>query len=116
MPLQNIQEVELFDVCGIDFMGPFPSSNGNMYTLGHRLHLQMGKAIATTNNDTQIVQRFLKMNIFTRFGILRAIISDEGRHFDNRLIVATFKKVGIQHKMSIAYHPQTNGQAEISNT
>ena len=26
MPLKGIQEVELFDVWGIDFMGPFPSS------------------------------------------------------------------------------------------
>ena len=28
-PLTNILEVELFDVWGIDFMGPFPSSFGN---------------------------------------------------------------------------------------
>ncbi|KAL4303008.1 hypothetical protein GQ457_10G009890 [Hibiscus cannabinus] len=33
MPLQNILEVELFDVGGIDFMGPFPSSFGNLYIL-----------------------------------------------------------------------------------
>ncbi|KAL4348058.1 hypothetical protein GQ457_17G008860 [Hibiscus cannabinus] len=33
MPLQNILEVELFDVWGIDFMGPFPSSFGNLYIL-----------------------------------------------------------------------------------
>ena len=29
MPLKNIVEVELFDVWGIDFMGPFPSSFDN---------------------------------------------------------------------------------------
>ncbi|GMI69993.1 hypothetical protein HRI_000668600 [Hibiscus trionum] len=33
MPLQNILEVEIFDVWGIDFMGPFPSSCGNLYIL-----------------------------------------------------------------------------------
>ncbi|KAL4368419.1 hypothetical protein GQ457_05G022940 [Hibiscus cannabinus] len=33
MPLQNILEVELFDVWGIDFMGPFPSSQGDLYIL-----------------------------------------------------------------------------------
>lgn len=33
MPLRNIQEVEIFDVWGIDFMGPFPSSIGNKYIL-----------------------------------------------------------------------------------
>ena len=33
LPLNNILEVELFDVWGIDFMRPFPSSFGNQYIL-----------------------------------------------------------------------------------
>ena len=33
MPLNPILEIELFDVCGIDFMGPFPNSFGNQYIL-----------------------------------------------------------------------------------
>jgi len=33
MPLNNILEVELFDVWGIDFMGHFPSSFSNQYIL-----------------------------------------------------------------------------------
>ena len=33
MPQNPILEVEVFDVWGIDFMGPFPSSYGNEYIL-----------------------------------------------------------------------------------
>jgi hypothetical protein len=33
MPLLNILESEIFFVWGIDFMGPFPSSFGNLYIL-----------------------------------------------------------------------------------
>jgi len=33
MPQQGILEITLFDVWGIDFMGPFPSSFGNKYIL-----------------------------------------------------------------------------------
>nr|GEW63360.1 reverse transcriptase domain-containing protein [Tanacetum cinerariifolium] len=33
MPQNVIQVFEIFDVWGIDFMGPFPSSRGNMYIL-----------------------------------------------------------------------------------
>lgn len=33
MPLQNMLEVEIFDVWGIDFIGPFVSSFGNQYVL-----------------------------------------------------------------------------------
>ncbi|GKA27600.1 reverse transcriptase domain-containing protein [Tanacetum coccineum] len=33
MPQNEIQVCEIFDVWGIDFMGPFPSSRGNKYIL-----------------------------------------------------------------------------------
>ncbi|KAL4376234.1 hypothetical protein GQ457_02G040140 [Hibiscus cannabinus] len=116
MPLQNILEVELFDVWGIDFMGPFPSSFGNLYILLVVDYVSKWvEAVATTHNDAKTVQRFIKKNIFTRFGTPRVIISDEGRHFDNRSIAAALRKLGINHKLSTAYHPQTNGQAEVSN-
>ncbi|KAL4284741.1 hypothetical protein GQ457_16G018120 [Hibiscus cannabinus] len=116
MPLQNIPEVELFDVWGIDFMGPFPTSFGNLYILLVVDYVSKWvEAIATTHNDAKTVQRFIKKNIFTRFGTPRVIISDEGRHFDNRSIAVALRKLGINHKLSTAYHPQTNGQAEVSN-
>ncbi|KAL4304561.1 hypothetical protein GQ457_10G010670 [Hibiscus cannabinus] len=116
MPLQNILEVELFDVWGIDFMGPFPSSVGNLYILLAVDYVSKWvEAVATTHNDAKTVQQFIKKNIFTRFGTPRVIISDEGRHFDNRSIAAALRKLGINHKLSTAYHPQTNGQAEVSN-
>ena len=33
MPLNPILEIELFDVWGIDFVGPFPNSFENQYIL-----------------------------------------------------------------------------------
>ncbi|KAK9045754.1 hypothetical protein V6N11_051662 [Hibiscus sabdariffa] len=116
MPLQNILEVELFDVWGIDFMGPFPSSFGNLYILLAVDYVSKWvEATTTTHNDSKTMQKFIKKNIFTRFGTPRAIINDEGRHFDNRSIAPALRKLGITHKLSTAYHPQTNGQAEVSN-
>ncbi|KAK8662916.1 hypothetical protein V6N13_024802 [Hibiscus sabdariffa] len=116
MPLQNILEVKLFDVWGIDFMGPFPSSFGNLYILLAVDYVSKWvEAIATSHNDAKTVKRFLKKNIFTRFRVHRAIISDEVRHFDNRSIATELKKLGITHKLSTTYHPQTNGQTEVSN-
>ncbi|KAL5548294.1 hypothetical protein UlMin_003525 [Ulmus minor] len=85
MPLNNILEVELFDVWGIDFMGPFPSSFGNQYILVAVDYVSKWvEAGAFTTNDAKVVTRFLKKNIFTRFGTPRAIISDGGSHFCNR--------------------------------
>ncbi|KAL5563392.1 hypothetical protein UlMin_033139 [Ulmus minor] len=85
MPLNNILEVELFDVWGIDFMGPFPSSFGNQYILVAVDYVSKWvEAGAFLTNDAKVVTRFLKKNIFTRFGTPRAIISDSGSHFCNR--------------------------------
>ncbi|KAK8597270.1 hypothetical protein V6N13_001906 [Hibiscus sabdariffa] len=116
MPLQCILEVELFDVWGIDFMGPFPSSHGDLYILLAMDYVSKWvEVIATPRNDAQTVLKFLHQLIFTRFGVPGAIISDEGTHFDNKLIAKAAQKYGIRHKIATAYHPQTNGQAEISN-
>ncbi|KAL5567330.1 hypothetical protein UlMin_030494 [Ulmus minor] len=116
MPLNNILEVELFDVWGIDFMGPFPSSFGNQYILVAVDYVSKWvEAGAFTTNDAKVVTRFLKKNIFTRFGTPRAIISDGGSHFCNRQFSALLTKYGVKHKVATPYHPQTSGQAEISN-
>ena len=45
----------------------------------------------------------------------RVLISDGGCHFCNRTIEALLKKYNVTHKVSTRYHPQTNGQAEVSN-
>ncbi|KAK8626000.1 hypothetical protein V6N13_133655 [Hibiscus sabdariffa] len=87
MPLQCILKVELFDVWGIEFMGPFPSSNGDLYILlGVDYVSKWAEEIATPRNDAQTILKFLHKHIFTRFGVPRVIISDEGTHFDKKLI------------------------------
>ena len=58
--------------------------------------------------------KFLK-TIFTRFGTPRAIISDGGAHFCNRQFDALLAKYSVTHRKTLAYHPQANGQAEVSN-
>nr|GEU54325.1 reverse transcriptase domain-containing protein [Tanacetum cinerariifolium] len=76
MPQNSIQVCEIFDVWGIDFMGSFLSSRGNKYILvavDYLLKWLEAKALPT--NDAQVVCKFLK-NPFSRFGTLRAIISD----------------------------------------
>ncbi|CAL2227743.1 unnamed protein product [Prunus armeniaca] len=45
----------------------------------------------------------------------RVLISDGGSHFCNRTIEALLKKYNVMHKVSTPYHPQTSGQAEVSN-
>ena len=77
-------EVKLFDVWGIDFMGPFPLSFGKNYILVAFDYVSKWvEAVALPTNDAKVVVKFLKENIFVRFGVPRALISDDGTHFSS---------------------------------
>nr|GEW49882.1 reverse transcriptase domain-containing protein [Tanacetum cinerariifolium] len=83
MPQNTIQVCEIFDVWGIDFMGPFPSSKGNKYILVAVDYLSKRvEAKALPTNDARVVIKFLK-SLLSKFGIPRAIIRDRGTHFCN---------------------------------
>ena len=73
------------------------------------------EVIACPINDASIVVGFLQRNILSRFRAPRTIISDEGSHFANKVFAKLMVRYGIKHMMRLAYHPQSNGQAEISN-
>jgi hypothetical protein len=59
--------------------------------------------------------KFLKENILSRFGILRAMISDGGTYFCNKPFESLMKKYGITHKVATLYYPQTSEQVELAN-
>nr|GFC22605.1 reverse transcriptase domain-containing protein [Tanacetum cinerariifolium] len=93
MPHNSIQICEIFDVWGIDFMGPFPSSKGNKYILVAVDYLSKWvEAKALPTNDARVVVKFLK-SLFSR----------------------VMTKYGVTHRLSTAYHPQTSGQVEVTN-
>ncbi|GJS48333.1 reverse transcriptase domain-containing protein [Tanacetum coccineum] len=115
MPQNAIQVCEIFDVWGIDFMGPFPSSRGNKYILVAVDYLSKWvEAKALPINDARVVVKFLK-SLFARFRTPRAIISDRGTHFCNDQFAKVMSKYGVTHRLATAYHPQTSGQVEVSN-
>nr|GEZ07860.1 reverse transcriptase domain-containing protein [Tanacetum cinerariifolium] len=115
MPHNSIQVCEIFDVWGIDFMGPFRSSKGNKYILVAVDYLSKWvEAKALPTNDARVVVKFLK-SLFSRFGTPKAIISDRGTHFYNDYFSRVMSKYGVTHRLSTAYHPQTSRQVEVTN-
>nr|GEZ04110.1 reverse transcriptase domain-containing protein [Tanacetum cinerariifolium] len=93
MPQNFIQICEIFDVWGIDFIGPFPSSKGNKYILVAVDYLSKWvEAKALPTYDARVVVKFLK-SLFSR-------------------VIA---KYGVTHHLSTAYHPQTSRQVEVTN-
>ncbi|GJX21956.1 reverse transcriptase domain-containing protein [Tanacetum coccineum] len=100
MPQNAIQVCEIFDVWGIDFMGPFPSSHGNKYILVAVDYLSKWvEAKALPINDARVVVKFLK-SLFARFGTPRAIIRDRGTHFCNDQFAKVMSKTIRENRAS----------------
>ena len=97
-------------------MVPFPSSFSHMYILLAVDYVSKWvEAISTLTNDASVVVKFLYSHIFTRFGTPRALITNGGTHFFNKLVDKVLRKYGVRHRTSLAYYLQANGQAEVSN-
>ncbi|GJV43639.1 reverse transcriptase domain-containing protein [Tanacetum coccineum] len=115
MPQNNIQVGKVFDVWGFDFMGPFLESRGNEYILVAVDYVSKWvEAQALSTNDARVVVKFLRQ-LFARFGVLKALISDKGTHVYNSHLEKTLQRYGVTHKLSTAYHPQSNGQTKVTN-
>ncbi|GKA46223.1 reverse transcriptase domain-containing protein [Tanacetum coccineum] len=115
MPLNNIHVCEVFDIWGIDFMGPFPKSHKFEYILVVVDYVSKWvEAQALPTNDSRVAITFLK-KLFSRFRMPKALISDQGTHFCNKIMEKTMKRYGVNHHFSTSYHPQTSGQDENTN-
>nr|GEV12900.1 reverse transcriptase domain-containing protein [Tanacetum cinerariifolium] len=115
MPQNSIQVCKIFDVWGIDFMGPFPSSKGNKYILIAVDYLSKWvEAKALPTNDVRVVVKFLK-SLFSRFETPKAIISDRGTHFCNDPFSRVMLKYGVTHRLSTTYQAQISGQVDVTN-
>ncbi|KAK8659843.1 hypothetical protein V6N13_030035 [Hibiscus sabdariffa] len=100
MPMNPIHVCEVFDVWGLDYMGSFVSSFDNTYIILVVDYISKWvEAKATHNSDARITVNFLKNFLFSRFGTPRVIM----------------KNFGVTQRIAMAYHPKTNGQAEVSN-
>ena len=58
---------------------------------------------------------FIHINLLRKFGAPITIINDDGSHFSNKVFAKIMSIYEIKHMMGLAYYPQSNRQAEISN-
>ena len=97
-------------------MGSFPPSFSHLYILLTVDYVSKWvEAILTRTNEASVVAKFLRSHIFTRFDTPRALITDGGTHLCNKLVDKVLQKYGVRHRTLLTYHPQENGQAEVSN-
>jgi len=105
MPLNFDLQVELFDVWGIDFMGPFPKSKDCVYILVAVDYVSKWvEALPCRSADAKHARKMFHEIIFPHFGTPRMAKSDGGSHFIDRTFRKLLEELGAQHNIATPYH------------
>jgi transposase InsO family protein len=114
MPLQAQVVIKTFEKWDLDFVGPInPMSCRKKYILVCTDYVtKWVEAKALYSANEQLVVDFLFEEIFTRFGVPREIVTDQGTQFTSNLVKAFTEQYMIKHGKSSPYNPQANRQVE----
>src|SRR5438552_14398623 len=101
----------------MDFVGPFPKSNGYDMILVITDRLTNYVRIEPTfSTATALDIASLVYSTWCRqFGLLQRIVSDRDKLFMSQFWKALHKLLGIEIQSSTLYHLQTDGSSEHSN-
>ena len=97
-------------------ISPLGKQNGACYIITATDYLTRWEEAAHVKYCTTVnMAKFIFENVVTRFGCPNILISDQGMHFVNKLIVELTIELQFQHKKTTPYHPQENGTVEALN-
>ena len=116
-PLHPTVAVGPFSKWGIDFMHYRPTSvGGHGYIIvAMDYFTKWAEVMPTYAEDENTAALFLFNHIIAIFGIPRAIVTDHGSHFKNKMMVELSVKLGFHHDNSIPYYPRSNGRIKAIN-
>ena len=101
----------------VDFIMKLPTSKGydSILVVCDRFS-KMSHFVATTEKTTaEGLVKLFRNNVWKLHGLLESVISDRRPQFAAGLMKELNKMLGIETKLSTAYHPETDGQTERTN-
>ncbi|GET03434.1 DDE-type integrase/transposase/recombinase [Rhizophagus clarus] len=116
-PLHPIKIGQSFDRVGMDIVGPLPQTkDGNKYIVVATEYLtKWPEARAIPDAKATSIVSFFYEHIICRHGCPKETLTDRGTYFVNDMLNSLCDKFGVKHRLSTAYHPQTNGLVERFN-
>ena len=115
-PLTSITSPWPFQHWGLDILGPLPIGKGQckfiIVVVDYFTKWAEAEPLATITE--QKIRNFVWRAIICRFGIPRALVSDNRKQFDNAKFRDLCAELGIKNYYSSLAHPQSNGQAEVT--
>ena len=117
MPMQPQVTFEPFEKWGMDFVGPIshPSKQKQYIIVCTDYLTKWAETKEIKVATEEKVAKFLRENIFYKFGYQRELVIDQGSHFTSNLIEDLLTHHKIKHRTSTPYHPQANGKVEVTN-
>ena len=115
--LSTIMSPWSFSKWGVNLLGPFPLVTGQVKYLIVIIDYFTKWIEAEPLSSIMAVQarKFVWWNIFTRFGILESIITDNGTQFADRKFRDFLSSDKVWHHFISVEHPQANGQVKTAN-
>ncbi|KAK2410326.1 hypothetical protein QL285_045693 [Trifolium repens] len=116
-PLKTVMSPWPFYMWGVDILGPFPASQGQvkflLVAVDYLTKWIEAEPVATISAEKVI--SFYWKKIICRFGLPNFIVSDNGTQFTSEKVIQFCEGYGIRNTFVSVEHPQANGQAESAN-
>ena len=115
-PLQPMVTGNILERCHVDITGPHPRTpRGSKYIYILTCVDSFSKwdeAFAIPNREAKTVARFLVEQVFCRLGTPIALLTDNARELDGRLMQEICRLLDVDKQHTSYYHPETNSIAE----
>ena len=110
-PLTSIKSPWLFQQWGLDILGPLPIGRGQckFVIIGVDYFTKWAELEPLATITEKKVRNFVWRSIICRFGIPKALVSDNGKQFNNLKFKNFCAELGIKNYYSSPAHPQSNG-------
>ena len=100
-----------------DIVGPLPLSlRGNKYIVTFiDVLTRFGIAVAIPNKNTETVARAMFENVFSVYGVIENLVSDNGGEYTSKLLEDALSYMKVKHRRTTSYRPAANGISEAWN-
>ena len=101
----------------VDFITKLPVSKGydSILVVCDRFSKMSHFVVTTEKTIAEGLARLFRDNVWKLHGLPESVISDRGPQFVAGMTKELNKMLGIETKLSTAYHPETDGQTERTN-
>ena len=115
-PLTSVTSPWPFQKWGLDILGPLPIGKGQckFIIVAVDYFTKWAEAEPLAIITKQKILNFVWRSIICRFGIPKALVSDNGKQFDNAKFRDFCVELGIKNYYSSSAHSQSNRQAEVT--